>query len=191
MEIKYEIVATDITKYSKEAAAGTTSLHIQVVILCSIVTLFMLSDMILAALSTIRNDGSINVVSYNMLARLLISFAIMGISYLAVITLGRIAARRIETTTTGKNGLFCEHTITLDDSGFTETTDVNKTFHSWEGVEKITETDSYVTIHIRLGAGYFIPKHAFSTENQIKTFVSTVTTHIEAASIPSPPTFPN
>lgn len=186
MEIKYEIVPTDITYYSKEAAVGTSSYTIQVIILCSVIVLFMLSDMILAALSTIKNDGSITVFSYNMLARLLISFAIMGISYLALITLSRVTARRV-TSTAGKNGLFCEHTITLDEKGFTETTDVNRNFLSWVGVEKITETNNYVTIHARLTSAYFIPKRAFSGEGQIKAFVSNVSTYIETARIPPPP----
>ncbi len=145
MEIKYEIVATDITNYSKENAVGTSSVTIQVIIMCSVITLFMLSDMILALLSTFKNDGSINVFSLNMLIRLLISFAILGISYLVVITFSKVVARRV-TSTAGKNGLFCEHAIMLDENGFTKVTEVNRNFHSWEGVEKIAETNSYVTI---------------------------------------------
>jgi len=188
MEIKYEIVATDITYYSKEAAVGTRFYTIQVVILCSVTILFMLSDMILAAVSTITNDGSINVRSLNMLPRLLISFVILGIMYFGLITFSKFAVRKAHTVA-GKNGLFCEHTITLKEDGFTETTEVNRNFHSWEGVEKITETKNYVAIHIRLGSVYFIPKRAFSGEDQIEAFISTISTNIEIAGVPKPPMF--
>ena len=187
MEIRYEIVPTDITYFSKEGAVGTSLHNIYTFILCCIVILFMMSDMPLAALSTITNDGSIVVNSLNMGPRLLICFAIFGISYFALITFSKFSVRKLAVNSTGKNGLFCEHTITLNEKGFIETTDVNNSFHSWECVEKITETKNYVTIYIRLGAGYFIPKRAFSGEEQIQAFVSDVNMYIETAGIPPPP----
>jgi hypothetical protein len=189
MVIKYEIVPTDITYYSKEAAVGTGSYTFQVIYICTIGILFMISDLILALVSVIKNDGSIEVRSIHILPRVIIYFAILGISYVALMTFSKVAARKAMNISTGKNGLFCDHTITLDEKGFTETTDVNSNFLSWECVEKITETTNYVSIRIRLGSGYFIPKRAFSSADEIKVFVSTVSTYIENAQIPPPPAF--
>ena len=171
MEIKYEIVPEDITYYSKEAAAGTKLHSIRAFIFCAVVMLFIFSDIILAILSITKADGSVLITS--VLPRALIGLTIMGISYVTLITISKREARKVATTS-GKNGVFCEHTVTLDENGFTETTDVNRSFHAWEGVEKITGTPSYLTIHIRLGAGYFIPKRAFSSIEEQRAFVATV-----------------
>ncbi len=77
------------------------------------------------------------------------------------------SARKVGSTTE-KNGLFCEHSLLVDENGLTETTHVNRNFVSWEAVEKVSETANYVTIHIRLGSGYFIPKRAFSSPDDIQ-----------------------
>jgi len=180
MEIKYKIAPEDITYYSKEAAKGTTSSTIQVFIICAVVLLFVFSDIILAMLSLQRADGSILITS--VLPRSLIGLAIVGITYVTLITLSKRGARKLASSS-GKNGLFCEHTITLDESGFTETTEVNRSFHAWESVEKITGTPSYLTIQIRLGAGYFIPKQAFSSIEQQRAFVAAVQKHLPTAPI--------
>jgi hypothetical protein len=189
MEIEYEIVPTDITYYSKEAAVGTSTYYFQVIYICTIGILFMISDLILALVAVIKNDGSIEVQSIHILPRLIIYFAILGISYVALMTFSKAMARKAMNISTGKNGLFCEHTITLDEKGFNETTEVNRNFLSWECVDKITETKNYVSLRVRLGSSYFIPKRAFSSADEIKAFVSTASKYIEAAQIPPPPDF--
>lgn len=75
----------------------------------------------------------------------------------------------------------------FDENGLTETTHVNRIFISWDAVEKVSETANYLTIHIRLGSGYFIPKRAFSSPDDIGVFVDAVETHILTANIPPPP----
>lgn len=189
MEIKYEIVPTDIAHFSKEAARGTTSNTIQTIIICSIGVLFIFSDLIFALFSPFINGGCIEFRSVHLLPRIIAYFAILAISYFVLMTVGKARITKVLNNVTGKNGLFCEHTITLDDKGFTETTDVNRNFTYWEGVEKITETKNYVAISQRLGSNYFIPKRAFTDENQIKAFIASVSSYIDHASIPPPPDF--
>ena len=87
----------------------------------------------------------------------------------------------------GKNGLFCEHILELDDAEFTETTHVNRNFLSWETVQGVAETKSYVTLLIRAGSSYFIPKRAFSSPEEIKDSVSIAQNNIERALSLTPP----
>ncbi len=154
-----------------------------------IVLLFMGSDMILAVISTLKNDGSITVTSFNIVPRFIVGITISVMIYFVFTAYSKSAMRKAMTDMTAKNGLFCEHTITLDEKGFTETTEVNRNFASWEGVDKITETKNFVNIGLRLGPTFFIPKRAFTDENHVKVFVATVNSYIDHASIPPPPDF--
>lgn len=182
MEIKYEITADDILNYSREAAKGTTMQTIQVLLINAVFLLFVFSDIILAVLSINKADGSILITS--VLPRSLVGMAILVIANVTFIAISRRAARKIANTS-GKNGVFCEHMITLDENGFTETTDVNRCFHAWEGVEKITGTPNYLTIHIPLGMGYFIPKRAFSSIDEQHAFVAEVQKHLPSTATSS------
>ncbi len=189
MEITYEIIPEDITYYSKEAVKGTSTYTFNVIFMSVLVVLFMLSDMLLAVVAVFKNDGSIKIDSINILPRLLIALVILTIYHMALMTLSKRAARKAASNVTGKNGVFCEHTIKLTSDGFTETTHVNQNFASWEGVEKITETPNYVAITYRLGSSHFIPKRAFANAADIKAFVDTAQTYLDEANIPPPPRF--
>lgn len=184
MEIKYEITPDDLFYYSKEASKGTSLYTYSAVFMTVVVVLFMLADVLMAVLAAIKNDGSIKVDAANILPRCIAALIISGIYYVAMMTLSKGLFRRSAKNATGKNGLFCKHTIMLATDGFTETTHVNKTFISWEGVEDIKETASYLIIGPRLGARYFIPKRAFSGPDNIRSFVETAQKYIDDANVP-------
>lgn len=181
MEIKYEIVPEDITYYSKEAAVRTSFLTLQAIMWVVMILLFMMSDMLMAVLSVFLNDGSVKIYSVNIIPRMIVGMTLMGISYVALMTFSKKAAKKFQETS-GKNGLFCEHTLELGDAGFTETTHVSQNFISWEAVKEIEETKNYVALLVRAGSSYFIPKRAFSSSEEIRDFVSIAQNHIEKAS---------
>ncbi len=192
MEINYDLKPEDLTYYSKEGARGTSINTIYVIIITSIAILFMISDLLIAMVAVAKNDGSIKLESYHMLPRLLIVFAIMGITYFTLMTVSKRSVRKAANSP-GKNGLFCQHTLTISDEGLAETTHVNRNFYLWEGVDKITETANYVAIHIRLGSGCVIPKREFRSLVEKESFVGCVRNNIAAAnshtSPPPPPQF--
>lgn len=177
MVIKYEITPDDLEKYYLDFAKGMSVYTVYTVILVLLVVLFMLADMILATVAIGYNDGSVKVESFNVLPRFIITVVICFFVWLILKLQGKSAMSKVMNVT-GKNGQFCEHTITLDDAGFTEQTEVNRNFHSWEGVDKITETGHNVVIHVRLGAEYFVPKKSFSGVDEITAFIDAVNTHL-------------
>jgi hypothetical protein len=186
MQIKYELVPEDLVYYSKEAAKGTTVFTVQVVMWTVIVLLFIMADLLWSLIAVFLNDGSIRVESVNIIPRAIIGIALIGISYFVLMAVSKQASRRYAATP-GKNGVFCQHIIQLDEAGFTETTHVNKAFFSWDGVEEVRETKSFVILQIRVGAAYLIPKRAFSTPEEISQFVSAAQTYLESATSPHDP----
>ena len=103
MEIKYEIVPTDIAHFSKEAARGTTSNTIQTIIICTIGVLFIFSDLIFALLAPIMNGGSIEFRSVYLLPRIIAYFAILAISYSVLMTVSKASTQKVLNNVKGKN----------------------------------------------------------------------------------------
>lgn len=61
----------------------------------------------------------------------------------------------------GKNkGFLCSHELEVDASGLVERTEVNETRQSWQGVERIVETDEHVFIYVSSLMGHVIPKRS-------------------------------
>ena len=192
MQIKYELLPEDLVHFSKEAAKGTSQHTVQVILFTVVILLFILSDLLLSMAAVFLNDGSIRVESVHIIPRAIVALALIGVTYFALMATSRKAFRRVAATP-GKNGVFCDHTIQLDEAGFTETTDVNKAFYAWDTVEEITETKSFVLLKVRMGATYMIPKRAFSSPEEIAGFIATAQTHLASATPhnpPPPPVFP-
>ena len=177
MEITYEIVPTDIFQYSKEAAKGKLVTNIGSFTIAIVILLFVFADILLAVIAVFKNDGTIKINDPQILLRLVVGMAIWLGSCLFLVLVGKFGSKKL-LQAPGRNGLFCEHKIVFEESGFTESTDVNRSFHSWEGVDKIAETEGYVTIYIRLGSGYFIPKRAFPNKQAVLDFIEAVPANI-------------
>lgn len=65
--------------------------------------------------------------------------------------------RRLYKEGTNK-GVFGQHEIEIDDEGLVERTEVNETRQSWQGVERVGETDEYAFIYISSVMAHVIPK---------------------------------
>lgn len=87
------------------------------------------------------------------------------------------------TDLTGKNGVFCEHKIILDEDELIEITDINTSRYSWKGIGEITENEKFIVIPINLSASYTIPKRYFSSPQHIKEFVDTANEYKQNAEL--------
>ena len=59
-------------------------------------------------------------------------------------------------------GTICQHELQVDESGLVERTEFNEIRHSWQGIERIAETDEYAFIYISAVAAHVIPKYSVS-----------------------------
>jgi hypothetical protein len=71
----------------------------------------------------------------------------------------------------GKNGVFCEHKIILEDDELIEITDINTSRYSWKAIGEITENEGFVVIPVNMSYNYLIPKRFFTNRNHIKEFI--------------------
>jgi hypothetical protein len=186
MTIHYDIRPEDITYYSKENAKGKPLYYLQVAIMMVVALLFLGSDIILAAVSTIENDGSIKLSSMHRVPRTIIFFAIMGVTYFGTVFISKRAMRKANAKA-GPNGIFCNHTLEITEEGFTETTHVNRSFHAWAGVDKLSESDNYLALYIRLNSGHIIPKRCFAKTEEMSAFIAEVGKYLPDGSHPPPP----
>jgi hypothetical protein len=177
MNITYEITPADVHLYSAEAEKGTSLFKVYSRLITILIILFVFGDILVGFVSVAYNGGSARIDAVSMVPRIIIAVMIMGILFIGSKLWSKHAMKKF-LSTPGKNGCFCEHTITLDDEGFTESTEVNRGFQSWEGVEGVTQTDHFVTIKIRLGAGHFIPKRIFASKGHVYDFIEAVESHL-------------
>ena len=72
------------------------------------------------------------------------------------------------------SGLYCEHTITLEDDALVETTSVNVTRHPWAEVRSVVDAPTHILLYVIVDtaktAAHVIPKHAFPTLDAIHEF---------------------
>jgi hypothetical protein len=178
MEVKFELTAEDLALCRKETAKKTPGflLHLWGFIL--VYLLFILADILLSMLLTVSQTTSLGL---NLLIRSLVGIGLLLFVIFVSNSVARRAAAKISAID-APNGLFCEHTFAIDESGFTETTHVNKNFGAWAGVERVDETDNFVVITVRLCCTHFIPKRAFASSDEIRTFIKTVRNHISPGS---------
>ncbi len=71
----------------------------------------------------------------------------------------------------GKNkGTFGQHTLKLGQDGVVETTEVGETRASWAGVERVTESETYIFIFLSSSMAHVIPKRSFASATQAEQF---------------------
>jgi hypothetical protein len=70
-------------------------------------------------------------------------------------------ARRLYNEGTNK-GTLGQHELEIDDNGLVERTEVNETRQSWNGVERIAETDERAFIYVSSMMAHVIPKKSLS-----------------------------
>ncbi len=171
MEIQYEITADDVPKILNESHKRTAFYTVQTLVSAAFGLLFVSADIILTIVAMFKNDGAIRLSDPQILVRLAISIGIVAVTSTILMVAGKFTMKNAFQSP-GTNGLFCQHTIVMDEKGFTESTEVNKSFHAWEGVEKVLESANFVILQIRLGTGYHIPKRAFASAEELNGFVS-------------------
>ena len=72
----------------------------------------------------------------------------------------------------GENkGTLGEHELELDDNGLVERTEVNESRLSWQGVERIAETDEHAFIYISSMMAHVIPKQSV-TSGDVEAFMA-------------------
>ena len=59
--------------------------------------------------------------------------------------------------------VICQHELEINDDGLVERTEVNETRHSWQGVERIAESDRHVFIYFSAMMAYIIPKESVTS----------------------------
>lgn len=69
-----------------------------------------------------------------------------------------------------QKGLLCEHTVTLAEDFFIETTAVNESKHIWSGIYKIDQDETCIYIYISAANAYQIPKRAFQSAKDAQEF---------------------
>jgi hypothetical protein len=67
-------------------------------------------------------------------------------------------------------GFFTEHVLTIAPEGFTEVTSVNRTEHSWIGVQKIARSSDHLLIYIASNHAHVVPRRAFPSDAEWNEF---------------------
>lgn len=71
----------------------------------------------------------------------------------------------------GRNrGLLTAHHFSIDEAGLVDRTSVTETRTSWEGVERVVQTDAHIFIYVSATSAHVIPKSAFATPQQAQEF---------------------
>ncbi len=65
-------------------------------------------------------------------------------------------------------GCFGWHELEIDNDGLVERTEVNETRHSWQGIEKIAETESHAFLYTSSFMAHVIPKQSISTGDAVQ-----------------------
>jgi hypothetical protein len=171
MEINYELTQQDFLEYHKIVARQNTVMMTAGRMLGVISVLLIIADFIYCVATGMFDFSNGNVFFYlfgrfALLIMLLLSSAFILNMY------AKKATDKV-VNVTGKNGVFCEHKIILNENEFIEITDVNTSRHSWIGVGEITANEKFVVIPLNLSSSFTIPKRHFQNEESAKMFVDT------------------
>lgn len=71
---------------------------------------------------------------------------------------------------TKSKAMLTEHSITLEEGGFTEETIYNKKEHKWAIVQKLPRTNHYLYIYIAPHMAHVVPRRAFPDETEWNAF---------------------
>lgn len=100
----------------------------------------------------------------------------IGIAFILSFILVLIVVFRLFFSSRYKMGVLCEHTIDIDEKGFTESTIVNRDFRVWSSIYKVKQNNRYIFIFITKYSAHAIPKNAFSTIGASNYFYSNLIT---------------
>ena len=70
------------------------------------------------------------------------------------------------------DGHLGRHMIELNETGLKEVTDVNESIHNWKSVQRFVDWKSYLLIYISPTNAHIIPKRAFASEADARTFLA-------------------
>lgn len=65
------------------------------------------------------------------------------------------------------------HEVVLEESEVIERTSLNEMHTNWAGVEQVVENERYIFIYITASAAHVIPKRAFATQEDARSFFQT------------------
>lgn len=65
------------------------------------------------------------------------------------------------------------HEIVLEESKLIERTSLNEMHNDWSGIERVLENDRYIFIYVSGSQAHPIPKRAFATQDEARTFFET------------------
>lgn len=179
MEINYELIQEDLIKFSRQNAESQSTHKPLVWILSSMMFAFIFADLFYLLISGLGNFDNIGQVFVSIFIRTIISFVIVGMTYLVAALMQQKAGQKIDSVE--NNGILCEHKIVFDENQFVEITDVNTTKHSWLSIGEIKELDDFVFINVNFVGTHFIPKRYFEDEKHIKEFIETAQYHQSSA----------
>ncbi|GAA0359443.1 YcxB family protein [Bacillus horti] len=89
---------------------------------------------------------------------------------------------RIMSLVEGSKGLLGEHTFEINETGFKESTEVNQSEYSWDGVSSIEQDKHNIYLFIGKVQVHIIPKKSFSTKEEGKQFFQKMKDYRRAAS---------
>lgn len=65
------------------------------------------------------------------------------------------------------------HEIVLEESKLIERTSLNKMHNAWSGIERVLENDRHIFIYLSGSQAHVIPKRAFESQEEARTFFET------------------
>jgi hypothetical protein len=83
--------------------------------------------------------------------------------------------------TAGLQGILCEHTISIDPDGLSESTAVNQSRSSWHGIHRIDASPHHLFIFIQPNMAHTIPRNAFPSPDAANQFLLAATTWHQTA----------
>jgi hypothetical protein len=77
--------------------------------------------------------------------------------------------------------LLTQHTVEIQDDAFFDETKFSRSYHFWNGINKVVNKLGMVAVYINASAAHIIPGRAFSSAAQRDEFVSMVRAKLRAA----------
>lgn len=84
---------------------------------------------------------------------------------------------RVMSLVEGSEGLVGEHIFEINESGLTESTSVNQSQYSWDGVTKVTRDKHNMYIFISQMQAHIIPRKSFSSSAAEEEFYAALLTY--------------
>lgn len=174
MKVKYEINAEDIYQFGKENSPSQKEYNPTVIIFTFTFILFIFADLIYSYFFGVLKDLDFSWLLINILVRFILTFVLILI-VLGFIRL-MVAKKKQEVLEMGKNAIFCEHQILLNETELIEITDINNSRFSWKAIGEIKESENFIFFELLAAFTYVIPKRYFEDQKHINDFTNTFNT---------------